>query len=730
MPWLNIGFFRLTSIFLFSLLITLVVSLTLTKHKQSKPARLSPEIGAGVAQAKAPNKALMSETLGRLPLSFEANRDQCDGPADFITRGPGYSLFLSATEATMALRRNESGWLRMKLKGANHAARGTGLEEAPGKSNYIINRDPRRWRTGVRQFRKVRYEGVYPGVDLIYYGAQRQLEYDFVVAPHYDPRAIKLVFEGAEQLRVDADGDLVLSLGGGELRQRKPVIYQEVNGARRQVAGGYVQTGAREVGLAVAAYDFDRPLVIDPVILYSTFLGGDSYDSGQSIALDAAGAIYVMGQTDSKNFPVTAEALKKISAAQQRDIFITKLNPAGTALVYSTYLGGDSGLDEGYGLAVDAAGAVYLTGRTYAANFPVTSGAAQTSLSGENDAFVAKLNATGSALLYSTLLGGNNLDWGRDIAIDTAGNMYVTGQTSSSNFPTTEGALQKTLGNVSGNAFVAKITAAGVVAYSTLYGAGNLASGNAIEVDTAGNAFVAGDVSAAAASQSADRIFVLKLNPTGSQLLFNFTPAIASGNITDAEDVVLDNAGNIYVTGATTGGLMATPGAFQTTPRGRVDAFVLKLNAAGALTYFTYLGGRESEVGAGLALDGAGNIYVAGWTISPDFPTLNAPQGQYGGGGLPFGDGFITKLNADGSALLYSTYLGGFGNDAITDIAVDGAGNAYVTGITLTAAFPMTPDAKQISIGGQSDAFVMKIGEGAPGTLTVSAASYLRYAIA
>src|SRR5262245_47110567 len=284
----------------------------------------------------------------------------------------------------MALRQNESGLLRMRFRGANRSARGGGVGELPGKSNYIINRDSRRWRAGIEQFRRVRYEGVYPGVDLIYYGAQRQLEYDCVVAPNADPRAIKLVFEGAEQIHVNTDGDLVLLVAGGELRQRKPVIYQEVDGERRQVAGAYALTGDREVGFDITAYDRDRPLVIDPVILYSTFLGGGSFDSGQSIALDAAGAIYVMGQTGSTNFPVTAQALKKSSAAQQGDIFVTKLNPAGTELVYSTYLGSDGGLDEGYGLAVDAAGAVYLTGRTYSANFPVTSGAAQTSLSGGN----------------------------------------------------------------------------------------------------------------------------------------------------------------------------------------------------------------------------------------------------------------------------------------------------------------------------------------------------------
>src|SRR5262245_14776913 len=633
---LKIRLFGFNSLFPLAFFTTIIFTFTLVKLKNFSPAHFSSETGAAPAIAR--------ETLGRLPLSFEANHSQSDGPVDFIARGPGYSIFLSATEATMAFRQNESGRLRMRLKGADRAARGAGLEETRGKSNYILNRDPRRWRAGVSHFRKARYEGVYPGVDLLYYGAQGQLEYDFIVAPRADPRAIKLAFEGAEQIRVDENGDLVLRVSGGELRQRKPVIYQNVNGARRLVEGGYAQTGAREISFAISDYDRNHALVIDPVILYSTFLGGNSQDSGQSIALDAAGNIYVMGVTTSNNFPVTSQALKKTSAAGQVDIFVTKLNPSGAELIYSTYLGSDSGSDEPYAFAVDAAGVVYITGRTFSANFPVTSGAAQTNLAGENDAFVAKLNSTGSALLYSTLLGGNKLELGRDIAIDANGNIYVTGQTDSSNFPTTDGALQRTLGNVLGNAFITKFTAAGAVAYSTLYGAGAYAFGDAIVADSTGNVFVAGDQNNGSVNQPTDRIFVVKLNPGGSQTLFNFSPASAGGNIASAVDMALDNTGAVYVTGNTTGGITATPGAFQTSPGGRVDAFILKLNAAGALTYFTYLGGSESEVGNGLALDNAGNIYVAGWTISSDFPTLNAPQKQYGGGGPPFGDGFITKL--------------------------------------------------------------------------------------
>jgi uncharacterized protein (TIGR03437 family) len=691
------------------------------------PQTATPTTNAGIAQKP------VSKALGSLSLSFEANHGQSEGLADFLAHGPGYSLSLTATEATLLLQpikatrhqreAQAANCLRMQLIGANPTARARGVTTLPGHSNYLLGRDPKRWRTGIEQFRQARYDGIYPGIDVVYYGTQGQLEYDFIVAPHADPQAIKLSFAGADQVEINAEGELVLRLAGADVRQGKPVIYQEVDGKRQVIAGGYVQTGEHEIGFDLTTYDRERPLVIDPVILYASFLGGSSQEDGLKIALDVAGNIYVMGKTTSTNFPVTAQAFKRTSVAQQDDVFISKLNPTGTALIYSTYLGSNSGNDVAADFVVDAAGNVFLAGNTSAANFPVTPNAAQTSFAGSNEAFVAKLNATGSALLYSTLLGGNSFDNALDISLDAAGNFYVTGQSFSSDFPTTAGALQKAPGTPQGNAFIAKFTASGTIAYATYYGGNNPNYSSAIATDTLGNAFVAGD-------EGGNKIFVLKLNPSGSQLLFNFTATTTGGNILNATDLLLDNSGNLYVTGYTTGGLAATPGAYQLMPRGRVDAYVLKLNAAGGLTYLSYLGGSESDSGSSLALDNAGNIYVVGWTISTDFPTLDAPQSRYRGGGLPFGDGFITKLNASGSALLYSTYLGTPGNDYVNDIAVDSVGNAYVVGGTLRPTFPVTPDAVQISSGGLADAFVAKLGEGAAALTNVSAASYLRDVIA
>jgi uncharacterized protein (TIGR03437 family) len=465
-------------------------------------------------------------------------------------------------------------------------------------------------------------------------------------------------------------------------------------------------------------------------VLYASFLGGGSGETGQRIQLDAAGNIYVMGVTNSVDFPLTSEAIKKTSAPQQEDIYIAKLNPAGSALVYSTYLGSDKGSDEAYGLAVDATGSVYLAGRTSSPDFPVTAGAAQSTFAGPFEAFVSKINATGSALLSSTMLGGGGDDWARDIAIDAAGGVYVTGETTSSDFPTTAGALQKNLGTNLGNAFIVKYTAAGAVAYATYYGSGNLAYGNAIEVDSVGNAYVAGDISASAGVNVATKFFALKLNPSGSQLLFNFIPDIAPGNTANAAGAALDSAGNYYMTGFATSGLPITAGAFQTAPGGQTDAFVLKLNAAGSITYLTYLGGRGTENGSNLALDDAGNIYVVGVTLSENFPVTNAAQGWYGGGDLPFGDGFVAKLNAAGSTLVYSTYLGDYGSDYVNDIAVNGAGEAFVVGGTMSPGFPVTMNAPQTVFKGPSDAFIAKIGEGSIPLTNVSAASYRRNGMA
>src|SRR3989442_1243037 len=420
------------------------------------------------------SKPQVLAAYGKLPLSFEANQGQTDPKAKFLSRGRGYTLFLTSTEAVLTLtkadahaKRKISGdarlvepekragtVLRMKFVGANPAPAVAGVGELPGKSNYFVGNDPKKWRANVPTYAKVRYQDLYPGIDLVYYGNQRQLEHDFVVSPGADPKAITLAFEGMDGVAIDALGDLVLRADGGEVHLRKPVVYQEQNGQRAVIPTRYVLKAERQVVFEVAAYDINKPLVIDPTLVYSTFLGGSGGDQGNGIAVDAVGNAYVTGSTGSSNFPTTAGAFQT-TLGPGGDAFVTKLNPTGSALVYSTYLGG-TGFDEGFGIALDAAGNTYVTGETFSLDFPIL-GAFQSTSGGDFDSFVTKLNPTGSALVYSTYLGGASLDDGLGIALDAAGNAYVTGLTSSSNFPTTLGAFQPNVLGGGGDTFVTKL---------------------------------------------------------------------------------------------------------------------------------------------------------------------------------------------------------------------------------------------------------------------------------
>ena len=398
------------------------------------------------------SQARFQDFYGKLPMSFEANRGHADRRVKFLSRGNGYTVFLSANEAVLALQRpsalgkeidrpgspqsvellrakttehQNAAVLRVKLVGAR-AAKVSGLEELPGKSNYFIGNDASKWQTQVPTYAKVRYQEAYPGIDLIYYGHQRQLEYDFVVAPGADPRAITVRLEGSRKMRIDGSGDLVLQAGEEEVRFHKPVVYQaqpEFAGARKFVESRYVLKGAHEVAFEIAAYDSRKPLIIDPVLTYSTYLGGSGNDYGIGIAVDSAGNAYVTGWTASIDFP-TANPLQPTNHGGW-DVFVATLDPTGSTLLYSMYLGGSS--DEyGNGIALDRAGNAYVTGLTHSTDFP-TANPLQSTNHGGYDAFVAALDPTGSMLLYSTYLGGNRDDVGNGIAVDRAGNAYLTG---------------------------------------------------------------------------------------------------------------------------------------------------------------------------------------------------------------------------------------------------------------------------------------------------------------
>ncbi len=657
-----------------TLLSTMVLAQSTSVSLISPPRVQKSAVENGLSQPDPAMQAKVAENYGKLPLSFEANHGQTDGRVRFLSRTGGYTLFLTGDEAVLALSgkrakdpapKGASGFegatvslkrypdtnpdldtnsnpatpqsmpgsvLRMKLRNANPAAKVTGTDELAGMNNYFIGNDPAKWRTGVPTYAKVKYEGIYSGIDLVYYGNQQQLEYDFIVAPGADPRRIAFEVSGAKRIRLDAQGDLVLKIGEDEIRWHKPVVYQEKGGARQLVAARYAITDKNRVRFDLAKYDASRPLYIDPLI-YSTYLGGNSDDVGLGIAVDSAGNAYVAGSTVSTNFP-TKNPLQPAFAGGNScgcDAFVSKLNASGSALVYSTYLGG-SGDDRSFGIAVDSAANAYVTGYTFSTDFP-TVNPLQPANRGLYNAFVAEINRTGSALVYSTYLGGSGQETGFGIAVDSAGDAYVTGETASTDFPT-KNPLQPSYGGGSFDAFVAKLNPAGsALGYSTYLGGTGQDGGNGIAVDSGGNAYVTG--------------------------------------VTASTDFPV------------------TPGALQTvcnsgcSPHG--DAFVAKLNPAGsALAYSTYLGGNGPDYGYGIAVDTAGNVYVTGGTSSTDFPTMSPLQPAFGGGE----DGFVAKIDPAGSALVYSTYLGGSGADSGNGIAVDSAGNAYITGFTDSTDFP------------------------------------------
>ena len=690
-------------------------------------------------------QARILDSYGKLPLAFEANHGQTDGRVKFLSRTSGYTLFLTGDEAVMALGGKKTspdkardaltartlpagiaeakagGVLRMKLRNANPAAKVTGVDELGGRSNYFIGNDSTKWRTNVPTYAKVKYEGIYSGIDLVYYGNQRQLEYDFIVAPGADPRRIAFGVSGAQRIHQDAQGELVFKVGEDEVRWHKPVAYQEKNGERQLVAARYAIADGDRVGFEVAKYDASKPLYIDPLI-YSTYLGGSSYDEAYGIAVDSAGNAYITGYTYSTNFPTTPGAFRTVcnggtGCKTNGDAFVAKINAAGSALVYSTYLGG-SGRDYGFGIALDDNGDAYVVGTTYSTDFPTFRPLQSAFGGGSTDAFVAEFNPSGSALLYSTYLGGSGDEYGTGIAADSSGNTYVTGETASADFPTAN-PLQPTLAG-SDDGFVAKIANLGSgLIYSTYLGGSGLDYCIGIAVDSLGDAYVTGatgsvDFPTANALQPAYGggydAFVSELNPTGSALVYS-TYLGGSGQ-DQGFGITLDGAGNAYVTGETNSNNFPTVNALQPTYAGGGDAFVSKINSNGsALVYSTYLGGSGGEFGYGISVDSSGNAYVTGATSSSNFPiTPNALQTRCKGCAGHHGHAhpFSSKINAAGRRLLFSTFLGGGNVDSGQGIAADDSGNAYVTGFTVSTDFPVV-NPLQSHYGGSYDAFVAKV---------------------
>jgi len=680
------------------------------------------------------DKVRIIAAYGRQPMGFEENIGQSDAQVKFMTRGRGYALFLTPDEVVLALTKQtstdpqindpemekslglemvveeqaETRVLRMRMKGANTMPQMSGLGMQVGKSNYIHGNDPKQWTTGVSRYDRVLYHEVYEGIDLAFYGNQNQLEYDFIVNPGASTDAIRLTFAGADSLEVDAQGNLILHLGDEQVIQHAPLIYQQINGRRQPVTGGYRLAADGEVAFEVASYDTTRPLIIDPVLVYSTYLGGSGDDFGFGIAVDAAGNAYVTGFTWSSDFPVL-NAIQPLHGGGSTDAFVTKLDTNGQ-LVWSTYMGG-SALDYGYRITVDSSGNAYVAGESYSTDFPTTPNVVQPANAGWSDAFITKLDTNG-LLVWSTYLGGSSGDLSGAIAVDGSGDVYVTGQTYSTNFPTLN-PVQAAHGGGVYDGFAAKLDATGQqLIWSTYLGGNGPDGGSRIAVDASANAYVTGYTRSSnfptlnamqASFGGVGDVFVSKFNTNG-QLAYS-TYLGGSGN-DYGFGIAVDGGGDVYVTAHSSSTNFPTLNAIQPTNGGGRDVTVTRLDASGQLVWSTYLGGSSHDSSQGMTLDASGNIYVTGYTESADFPVLNAIQSTYGGG---FRDAFIIQMDATGQ-LVWSTYLGGGAHDWGFDVMLDAPGNIYVAGRTNSTDFPTTLNAIQQANAGGWDAFVTKIG--------------------
>ncbi len=751
--------------FSFALTMALIFSLAAAALPRPQRAAAPQASGTAAVKAGAPQEAPAKTdaeveqraraAYGKFGVSFEENLGQSDKQVRFLSRRGGTTVFLTNDEAAFVLsaparkvkgeiassdiatderaiaeetapeavgrrgrgpathERPKFHAVHMKFDGANPWAEVVGERELAGRVNYLRGDDPSKWRTGVKTYGAVRYRGIYDGVDLVYYGNELgQMEYDFEVAPGADPRQISLLVEGADAMEVDASGDLVISTPAGPMKQHRPAVYQEVEGLRHTVEGAYAVEPDGRVRFALGEYDASAPLVIDPVLEYSTYLGGGFEDGARGIAVDSARNAYIAGYTYSTDFP-TKNPVQSTNAAPGifTDAFVTKLNSTGSALVYSTYLGGGDD-DDALNIAVDASGNAYVGGSTYSTNFP-TANAVQATKIGTFDAFVTKLNAAGNALVFSTYLGGGGGEDVRDIAVDSQGSAVVTGITGSSDFPTVNPMQAVYGGTVDG--FVTKLNPAGnALIYSTYLGGSNFETAYGVAVDMAGNVYVAGytestNFPTANAMQSAHAggtqdAFVTKLNPTGNALVYS--TYLGGSSVDQSLGIAVDFAGNAYVTGTTGSSNFPTANAKQPALASSGDAFVTKLNAAGnALVYSTYLGGNNTDGGRGIAVDSAGNAYVMGITYSTNFPMAFPVKNTNSGDG----DVFVTKYNAAGTAFLFSTYLGGSGTDNGNGIAADAQGSAYVAGETESSNYPVAEALQGTYASGGHDAFVTKV---------------------
>jgi uncharacterized repeat protein (TIGR01451 family) len=748
-------------------------------RRQVRTSRVRPETGVSADQPteRAFEDRPVSGSYRNLPISFTANQGQADGDVKYTAQGNGYELALTQTEAVVLVtpvsggahrketsssagvgamaRSGSAASVRMKFVGANPKAALSGTERLEGVSNYLFGNDPRKWHLNVPTYAKVQYKDVYPGIDLVYYGAEGRLEYDLIVSPGADPAALALQIEGGDELRRNPAGDLVIQTKAGAFSWLRPTVYQIKDGKRELVDAEFELASDKTLHFKLGSYDRRRELVIDPVLQYSTFIGGSSLDGGiylhgygfpslgQGIAVDSKGEAVVVGATFSTNFP-TANAFQSsfgTVAGNRWVAYVSKFNSSGSGLIYSTFFGGSTPQSEpaastATGVSVDSTGAAYVTGMTGATDFPVKN-AYQSHFGGEQDAYVAKFSPTGG-LVYSTYIGGKSSEESRAVAIDNQGNAYITGWTNGG-FPTSTGSFNP---STQGGIFVASLNASGsALRYSGILGGVDQSStGYGIAVDGSGNAYVTGTATSLLTAHAfqpklgggGNDAFVTKINPAGSGLVYS-TYLGGTGRDT-GNSIAVDSSGEAYVGGTvwatyqTVPTFPVTSNAFSSHYSSAIpsDGFIAKLSASGGLLYSSFFGGGEVLA---VAVDQYHTMYFGGYTASSDFPQV--------GNLTPFGPGginaFVSTLVPSGvqgkSIAYYSTFLTRAPNstqttginDQVLGIAVDSALNAYVTGYTWNTDFPTTKGAFHTVSRGQSDAFVSKLVIAADLGLAISA---------
>ena len=786
------------------------------------------DIQAEIAQAAflpdTPNASLVTaphEVVGTAlqpRMQFEPNLGQTDPQVHFMARGVGYTVFLTPTEAILVLPAgasqpdtNSTGVdtstrakqiIQLQVLEANPTPDIRGVNETPTTVHRLIGADPAHWQTHIPVYAQVRYDAIYPGIDLLYYGNQDQLEYDFIVHPGADPSAITLGIQGADAATLEADGHLRLSLPGGTLRLQKPMLSQTVNGQTTDIPGHFLLRESApsnprapiQVAFAVGAYDPTLPLIIDPLVNYASAFGGEGHDLGEAITVDSAGHGYVVGTTESFTFPVTPQALQDAAVGTDRDVFVTKFDTDTSEILFSTYIGGE-GHDRATAVAVDAQGMPYVTGETTSLTFP-TQHPLQATLQGSSDAFVLKLATDGSSLLYSTYLGGSGSDHANEMVVNEQGQATLTGMTTSPDFPMMH-APDTSLGHgeavPQSDVFVSTLDAQGAaLQFSTFLGGAGADIGHDLTLDAQGMIYLTGETTKGAGfpvtsgafqptyGGGATDAFIAKINP-----FLAGTPALQYASYLggSGQDVglalLIDAQQHAFITGWTTGqgpapavaaprpapvanapvgvwgrrngppaaeipargfrgGMRGfiqpqpapppapvsqvapptplpefpvTPNAYDATFNGEKDAFIAQVNMVGrgpsALAYASYVGGSQADTGIAIGVDSLDRVCIAGTTASTDYPVKNAlaDHDTFHGGT----DGFVTKFHADPTTLLFSSFLGGSGQETITDMGLDAGNNAYLTGQTRSTDFPLLTSLHDTPLTGEPQALLVKV---------------------